>query len=323
MLERPSSLFGLRPNTHMTWLWNSWEEYVDIVHPVALDSPQRVRMSQMDSWFDAGHCLYKALRELEEKSHALYELGFRGKDDPEPACDPVLVGQAYPLVMDAVHAAEELLLYHKRLAKSKAAYGFLHQHSLPNHWSRYTQTRRIVREINQFMSDVEELLQGFEAMKEAEDEFIVGSIDLPDLLESDFRVARNLFSVGFDEVGLLIAGRGLEGVLRRIADLRHISLEAKGKAVPASELDLHDLIETMYQLRWKTKRTRLISADTRALLHYLRALRNSGAHPAIGTRHPVNLREKAVLVAETASRLWNEVSETKAHLRPPVVQKTW
>jgi len=121
--------------------------------------------------------------------------------------------------MDAVHVAEELLLYHKRLAKSKAAYGFLHQHNLPNHWSRYAQTRRIVREINQFMSDVEEFLQGFEAMKEAEDEFIVGTIDLPDLLESDFRLARNLFSVGFDEVGLLIAGRGLEGVLRKIADL--------------------------------------------------------------------------------------------------------
>ncbi len=124
-------------------------------------------------------------------------------------------------------------------------------------------------------------------------------------------------------MGLLIAGRGLEGVLRRIADLRHISLEVKGKAVPASDLDLHDLIETMYQLRWKAKRTRLISADTRALLHYLRVLRNSGAHPATEAKRAVNLREKAVLVAETASRLWNEVSDTKAHLHPPVVPKTW
>src|SRR5258708_7143468 len=176
----------------MAWLWDSWEEYVDIVHPVAVDSPQRVRMSQRDSWFEAEHSLYKALRELEEKCHALHQLGFRGKDDAAPEHDPVLVEQAYPLVMDAVHAAEELLLYHKRLAKSKAAYGFLHQHSLPNHWSRYTRTHRIVREINQFMCDVEELLQGLEGLKEAEDEFIVGSIDLPDLLESDFRLARNL-----------------------------------------------------------------------------------------------------------------------------------
>src|SRR5207245_1382930 len=125
-----------------------------------------------------------------------------------PAYDQALAEQAQPLVVDAVYAAEELLLYHKRLAKSKAAYGFLHQHSLPDHWHRYAETHRIVREINQFMSDVDELIRGFEAMAEAEDEFIVGSLDLPAPLEADFRLSRNLFSVGFDEVGLLIAGRG-------------------------------------------------------------------------------------------------------------------
>src|SRR5262245_65585889 len=53
----------------------------------------------------------------------------------------------------------------------------------------------------------------------AEDRFIVGVLDLPPSLESDFRTSRNLFSIGFDEVGLLIAGRRLEGVLRKIASL--------------------------------------------------------------------------------------------------------
>ena len=159
-------------------------------------------------------------------------------------------------------------------------------------------------------------------MAAAEDEFIVSSIELPDPLEADFRLARNLFSVGFDEVGLLIAGRGLEGVLRKIADVRNISLETKGKSVPASEVDLYDLIETMYQLRWKTQRTRLISPEIKALLHYLRTIRNTGAHPS-GARSVVNLREKAVLVAATANRLWGEVSETKARLHPTIVQKTW
>lgn len=307
----------------MAWLWNSWEEYVDIVHPVAVDSPQRVRLSRRESWFEAEHSLYKAVHNLEEKSQALCQLGFRRKDDAGPVHDRALVGQAQPLVLDAVYAGEELLLYHKRLAESKAAYGFLHQHTLPDHWHRYAETRRIVREISQFISDVEELLQGYEAMAEAEDEFIVGSIDLPAFLECDFRLARNLFSVGFDEVGVLIAGRGLEGVLRRIADVRNISLDVKGKPVPASETDLHDLIETMYQLRWKTKRTRLISAETKALLHYLKALRNSRAHSAAEVKSEVNLREKAAVIAETANRLWREVSETKAHLHPRVVQKTW
>jgi hypothetical protein len=307
----------------MAWLWDSWEEYVDIVRPVALDSPQRVRMSQRDSWFETEHSLYKAVGELEQKTRALCSLGFRGTDDATPAHDEALVDQAQPLVMDAVYAAEELLLYHKRLAKSKAAYGFLHQHTLPNHWQRYAKTPRIVREISQLVSDVNELLQGLDAMAELEDEFIVSSIDLPAVLEADFRLARNLFSVGFDEVGLLIAGRGLEGVLRKIADARKISLEVKGKLVPASEVDLYDLIETMYRVLWKAHKTRLISPDTKALLHYLRTLRNSGAHHAAGARPAVNLREKAVLVAETANRLWSEVSGTRARLHPTAVQKTW
>jgi hypothetical protein len=55
----------------MAWLWDSWEEYVDIVHPVAVDSPERVRMSLRDSRFEVEHSLYKALRELEAKSHRL------------------------------------------------------------------------------------------------------------------------------------------------------------------------------------------------------------------------------------------------------------
>jgi len=74
--QRPDQNF--RPNTHMAWLWDSWEEYVDILHPMAVDSPQRVRMSQRDPWFEAEHSLYKALRELEEKCHALHQLGFIG-----------------------------------------------------------------------------------------------------------------------------------------------------------------------------------------------------------------------------------------------------
>jgi hypothetical protein len=308
----------------MAWLWDSWEEYVDIVHPVAVDSPQLVRLSQRESWFEAEHSFYEAIHDLKEKSRALHRLGGKDKDDAGSGFDLAFVEQAEPLVMEAVYAGEKLLLYHKRLAKSKAAYGFLHQHSLPDHWHRYAKTRRIIIEIRRFMSDVDELLRGFEAIAEAGDEFIVRNIDLPAFLEGDFRLARNLFSVGFDEVGLLIAGRGLEGVLRKIADVRNISLEVKGKAaMPASKTNLHDLIETMYQLRWKTKQTRLISAETKALLHYLRALRNSEAHPLPQSRSVIDLRERAVVIAETANRLWNEVSKTKARLHPKVVTKTW
>jgi hypothetical protein len=72
---------------HMAWLWDSWEEYVDIVRPVAVDSPQRVRLSHRDSWFEVEHLLCKAVHNLEEKSHALYRLGFRSSEDAAPAYD--------------------------------------------------------------------------------------------------------------------------------------------------------------------------------------------------------------------------------------------
>src|SRR5215471_17825609 len=45
---------------------------------------------------------------------------------------------------------------------------------------------------------------------------LVEGLSLPADLAADFRTARDLFSVGLDEVGGLIAGRGLKGVLRAI-----------------------------------------------------------------------------------------------------------
>src|SRR6185437_14073582 len=126
-------------------------------------------------------------------------------------------------------------------------------------------------------------------------------------------LARNLFSVGFDEVGLLIAGRGLEGVLLEIADVRKISIDVKGKISPAGEADIYDLIEAMFHVRWITNKNRLITQETKTLLHYLRILRNSGAH-ARTNRQVVSPREKAVVVAETANRLWNDVSSKRARL---------
>jgi len=60
------------------------------------------------------------------------------------------------------------------------------------------------------------------------------------------------------------------------------------------------------------------------LLHYLRTIRNSSAHATRGVPSPiVNPRETAILVAEAANRLWNQVAGTKARLAPTTVQKVW
>ena len=307
----------------MAWLWDSWEEYVDAVHPVAVDRPGLLRLSHRDSWFETESRLLSAVRKLQEAIHSLSELGFTGRDHDRPPKDAANSKKAESVVLDAVYAGEELLLYHKKLAESEAAYGFLHQHDMIEHWDRYERTGRVGSEIHQLVSDISELLQGFQEFSRTDDKFIVGDLDLPPQLEADFRLARNLFSVGFDEVALLMAGRGLEGVLREIADARKILLDVKGKTTPASEADLCDLIEAMYQIRWKTKKTRLITPETKALLHYLRTLRNSAAHSSRVRRTVANPRATAAVVAQTANRLWTEVSSSRSRLAPSIVQKTW
>jgi hypothetical protein len=306
----------------MAWLWDSWEEYVKAVRPRFV-RPGLLRISHREPWFETESHLFSAVRKLQEAASSLSTLGFTGNDRGRILGNAANSSEARQFVMEALYAGEELLVYHKRLALSDAADGFLHQNDFMEHWDRYEKTGRIGSEIHQLVPDLNELLEGFQEFAQREERFILGDVDLPDQLEADFRLARNLFSVGFDEVALLIAGRGLEGVLRKIADAKKIRLDVKGKTTPASEADLYDLIEAMYQIRWKTKGTRLITPETKALLHYLRTLRNSAAHASLMNKAMASPRETAAVVAQTANRLWAEVSTTRSRLAPTTVQKTW
>lgn len=179
-------------------------------------------------------------------------------------------------------------------------------------------------EIDQLVKDTQELLDGYQEIIKEDEQFLIYKLDLPEDLEVDFRLARNLFSVGFDDVGVLIAGRGLEGVLRKIAGVRKIELVIKGKSTSASEVDIYDLIETMYQVKWKTTGLPLITKETKALLHYLRALRNESAHSRPNKRRTtISPRETAKVVAEAANQLWREVTSTRARLASATITKTW
>lgn len=307
----------------MPWLWNSWEEYVDIVHPAAADKPGPFRAMQFDSWFEMEARLFAAVGEFKEKVEELKKLGFsRDLRMGDVSKDKERIRKAWDVVLNATYAGEELLLHHKRLAKHRAAYGFLHQNHLVEHWDRYAAGPRIYKEVHQFIIDAEELMNGYHELVQSDEEFILRDLDMTAALEADFRLARNLFSVGFDDVGLLIAGRGLEGVLRKIAEVRKIFLKVGNRTIPACEIDLHDVIETMYRVKWKKTGRRLINQETKALLQYLRTLRNSGAHPA-GTQYGNSPREQATVAARTANQLWNAVTSTRARLEPSTVDKNW
>lgn len=308
----------------MAWLWSSYNEYAKYVQPVMIKGPGPLRRTLHDTWYETEQRHGGAIRKLEAALQALVDLGFNGRRETRLPGDKSLLDPACQVVLELVYAGEELLMLDKRLAKSRASYGFLHQHDIVEHWERYAATDRIFREIDQLVKDTHELLQGLYELHKDDDSFLLDELDLPQELEADFRLARNLFSVGFDDLGVFVAGRGFEGVLRRIAQVRKLSLRSKGGATPAYELDLHDLIELLSKVRWKKTGERLISRDTRVLLQYIRTLRNNAAHPELGgARAGFTSRQTAALIADAANALWKEVSASRAHFDTTVIDKVW
>lgn len=306
----------------MAWLWESWEEYVKSCNPAGIRSGS-FDLCRVNTGLESTQLLLESVDKLREASQALRALGFKGRSSALPKCDAALVGGAREQVIHAVYTGETLLLYHKRLALSEASASFLHENDLLDHWERYAAGPGIVHEISEFADAVAELLEGYERLAREDQRLLLDDLDLPEPLEDDFRLSRNLFSLGFDEVGLFIAARGLEKVVRKIARDRKIELTNGKKTGPACEADLHDLIETMSQVRWKVKGTPLITKETRTLLQYIRTVRNSGAHSTHQEAESENFRQTASIIARSAQRLWNSVSSSRARLTPTTVQKNW
>lgn len=305
----------------MAWLWNSWEEFKRHVEPVAVQRGRFTHFRHSTELEMLGELL-EAVRDLRKASDALGRLGFDDQMKMQ-ARDEKTMHEARNEVINAVYAGEALLLFHKRLAMTDAPYGFLHAHDILEHWDRYAANLRILREIQQLTKDVDKLLAGYDQVARDDERLFLEGLELPEELEDEFRLARNLFSIGLDEVGLFTAARGLEKVLRKIAQDRRLVTVLKNKQKPTEEVDFYDLIETLARVSWKSSRVSLISADTKALLHYLRTLRNRGAHKRHGRSEDEGIREKACLVAKTAGQLWGSVHGKRARLDPLIVAKDW
>ena len=79
------------------------------------------------------------------------------------------------------------------LSSERPSLWFRHQKSILEHWNRYSTTRRIALEIHQLVKDLDEMMSGYYSLIQGDERFIVGKLDLPDSLEVDFRLARDLF----------------------------------------------------------------------------------------------------------------------------------
>jgi hypothetical protein len=304
----------------VVWLWNSCDEYVSHVDPQSIGNPAVLRVAKSESSFERQQRLFKAVAEFGRLLSQLISAGFNGSPDQ----DDIEVGEEVGIaVSDLLHAGEELLLNHRRLGLSQETYDFACCHDVEAHWERNLGSRRAIEQVNELVRVSRALLAKYHAIANEDSKALVDDLDLPDALNADFYLARNLFSSGFDAVAVLIAARGLEGVLRAIAARRKICIVIKGNAEPAAEADLHDLIETMFRVRWKVRNVRLISAQTRGLLQYLRTVRNAHAHASASATIPeTEPRETATILARTANGLWSE-GMSRARLVPLSIPRTW
>ncbi|MSQ77604.1 MAG: hypothetical protein EXR97_04005 [Nitrospiraceae bacterium] len=216
-------------------------------------------------------------------------------------------------------------MYHRRLAKSKAAEEFIHRKDFEPHWDRYAESRRIYIELEHFHLSALQLLDGFDELSSQDREFLVRDLDLPDNLQPDFKLARDLFSAGLDGVGLLIAGRGLEGVLRAAAKKRSVQFLRRDNRPPspACEADFADLIDIFAKMRWRRDKSPVINKETAAFLHFLRTTRNSAAHPDLAGdhKHIKTAREQAKIAAQLAQDIWKRVTRPRTQFVTKSIQK--
>ncbi len=308
----------------MAWLWSSHEEFHDHVQPVLVASHQGpLRHARSQTLFEQHAKMGRALVELEQ---ALEELGKQGFGADPPRNNVSEVGEAYRLCEDVVWSGEELLLYNKRLAWTRGGDDFIHQKDVieREHWDRYVNSGRISREVAELVEAGHALIAAHHELEALDDDYLPMESDLPKSVLADFRLARDLLSVGLDEVSLLIAGRGLEGTLRHIAKDRRVMLEDRGKAAPASEVDFYHLIEGFGRLRWRGTGVPLLDKDVVALLHFLRSIRNAGAHPVVaGERKNESAREIAKVTVEKAGSLWRDATKKGARLVSTKVKRSW
>jgi hypothetical protein len=311
-----------RPDEHYefpvsAWRWRSDDEFQENISPFTLRGVRNVRLSHRSQ--SLAQCAFELYRSLSRLTEALDRLRSMIAEGRSGINFPIANGAALEICCDG----ERLLLYQRRLGLSMDAYGFLHGKEAFERDGKPVSEMADFRALEQLVKDTDELVCGFyKAEKDGED-FLIKLIDMPIELAEDFYLARDCFSVGLDEIGLLLAGRALEGVVRRIMQDRHVLLQSRRGCDPASESDLNDIIEVARRLRWQKGKSRAFPSDAIQLLHWQREVRNAGAHPAVH-RGYTDPRTLALAVVELAGQLWKvHQSKSRARLQTSVIVKDW
>lgn len=305
----------------MAWNWSSYDEFKSFVNPVELIKKNHFNFSQRLSVFEQQKMLFEAVVKISDCIQHLRKMGYTNEKKIE---NSEQLKMARKTIWELIYNAEQVLLFHKRLAQSHWAREFIYQKDIDQHWDRYAKNKRIYSELRKLIKATENLMEGFYEITSDDSQFIIDEVNLPENLKPDFIIARNLFSVGLEDVGVLIAGRGFEGVLREISRKRKFKIQIKNKDIPAFEADFFDLIELFYRLRWAKSKTRFIDKQTKTLLNYLRLIRNSRAHPNLGKDfNQDNPREVAKIIIKNVNNLWENANQSRSRFVEKTIKKDW
>jgi hypothetical protein len=300
-----------------SWRWASNEEFIEYVHPHALNEVNQVRNYERSYCF-AEVCreLFNSVHELETSLSALDEwLGSHREID----ADGLSIG------VDICHHGETMLLFQRRLAVGMGAYGFLHGKDGIEHFAHKLSSHTTRRDLKQLRTDTAGLLSAFDDAMREDAHFLVDSVrDLPEALERDFRMVRDLCSVGFEDVGLIVCGRGFEKVIRAIMAARGVRISVgKSTDLDASKATLHDLIGAIGRLRWDDDDSLVFSSQSVALMHWIRQVRNEAVHEGEESVAG-DERTTATLLAQISGRLWSMHQQNEGRaLKAQLLQKEW
>lgn len=297
--------------------WSSYEEFKETIQPDFIKRPGYIVMESPSLFGDIKYILnyINQLKKNLEEAEFIYEKN-KGNWDKD-SLDRMLIK-----VSGVSHASEVLFFYFPDLAKNQEAKDLIYEKKeLLENWDYNTQTtHRADYAFNAYIGAAKELSRKLDDIIKENENFLLDEVnELPEDLQQDFRVARDLFSVGMEESGVFASLRGLEGVLREVSKRLGLEIQKKKKQEALSDQDLAVIIDKLYEIKWKDNNETILSQPNATFIHFLRQLRNKTAHSDETLKTFHSWREAASFSARTAKSIWEASNEGTREVKTQVV----